>query len=99
MKRMSQSGDKSVSSICGAGAGASSNHSQRPLAVLGRGMPTWSKAVESAALEAAGGSTSGCSWAPGGSASFRVCRAAERHQSRSEKAQEPRAEAPLRWAL
>ena len=52
-------------------------------------MPGWSKAVESAALEAASSTTRGDGWAPSGPASFWESRAAQSRQARPEKAQEP----------
>ena len=51
--------------------------------------PEWSKAVKSAALEAASASTRGSGWAPSGSASPWECRAARSRQARPEEAQEP----------
>eukprot|EP00964_Phaeocystis_antarctica_P019634 scaffold10832_cov45-Phaeocystis_antarctica.AAC.5 len=51
--------------------------------------PEWSKAVKSAALEAASSSTRGSGWALGGPASCWECRAAQNRQARPEEAQEP----------
>eukprot|EP00964_Phaeocystis_antarctica_P013141 scaffold7206_cov57-Phaeocystis_antarctica.AAC.2 len=52
-------------------------------------MPAWSKAVTSAALEAARSSNRGSGWAPRGPASSWECRAAQSRQARPEEAQEP----------
>ena len=52
-------------------------------------LPEGSKAVKSAALEAAGSSIRGTGWAPSGPASSWECRAARSRQARPEEAQEP----------
>ena len=52
-------------------------------------LPEGSKAVKSAALEAASSSNRGSGWAPSGSASPWECRAAQSRQARPEEAQEP----------
>ena len=64
---------------------ASSSMPMEPLS----GVPEWSKAVKSAALEAASSSTRGSGGAPSGPASSWECRAAQSHQARPEEAQEP----------
>eukprot|EP00964_Phaeocystis_antarctica_P024047 scaffold13457_cov56-Phaeocystis_antarctica.AAC.4 len=51
--------------------------------------PAWSRAVKSAALEAASSSTRGSGWAPSGSASSWECRAVGSRQARPEEAQAP----------
>eukprot|EP00964_Phaeocystis_antarctica_P013597 scaffold7457_cov62-Phaeocystis_antarctica.AAC.2 len=51
--------------------------------------PEWSKAVESAAWEAARSSTRGSDWALRGPASPWECRAAQSRQECPEEAQEP----------
>eukprot|EP00964_Phaeocystis_antarctica_P152719 scaffold120725_cov63-Phaeocystis_antarctica.AAC.1 len=53
------------------------------------GAPGWSKAVESAALEAASSNTRGSGWALSRPASSWRCRAAQSRQERPEEAQEP----------
>ena len=46
-------------------------------AVVGEMVPGWSKAVKSAAMEAAGSSTGGSGWAPSGLASLLGVHAAQ----------------------
>eukprot|EP00964_Phaeocystis_antarctica_P083851 scaffold52787_cov60-Phaeocystis_antarctica.AAC.2 len=52
-------------------------------------LPERSRAVKSAALEAASSSTRGGGWASSGLDSSWECRAAQSHQARPEEAQEP----------
>eukprot|EP00964_Phaeocystis_antarctica_P065489 scaffold39525_cov55-Phaeocystis_antarctica.AAC.3 len=51
--------------------------------------PGWSKAVTLAVLEAAGSSTRGSGWAPGGLGLLLGEHAAQSRQARPEEAQEP----------
>ena len=60
-----------------------------PHAAVPAVVPGWSKAVKSAAVEAARSSTRGRGWAPSGPASSWECRAAQSRQALPEGAQAP----------